>query len=183
MITEDDITPCRPATGGCELTNLAQATAFEPGGQEVAGDQATATVTVQQPAAELALAKRTVSKGPFRVGDKVKYAYTVTNTGNTVLHGVLVRDDHITGVTCATAVLDPGESTTCHGSYTVARADLQDCHKAPKGYGKGTDGCKVCTVTNTATAAGVGPNGHQAVSEAAEATITVTTKKPSHHGS
>ncbi|MEW2619830.1 Ig-like domain repeat protein [Streptomyces sp. NPDC048106] len=181
VITEADITPCRPVAGGCALTNLAQATAFEPGGQEVASDQATATVTVrQQQAAGLTLAKRVVSQGPFRVGDQVRYAYTVTNTGDTELTDVLVRDDHVTHVTCDSTTLAAGRSTTCHGTYTIARADLQDCRKDTKGYGKGED-CEVCRVTNTATAAGTDPNGHQVVSEPARATITVTTKSTSHH--
>ncbi|MYQ98582.1 Ig-like domain repeat protein [Streptomyces sp. SID6139] len=182
VISEADITPCEPAVGGCALTNLAQATAFEPAGQEVASEQVTATITVQQrQAAALTLAKRVVSSGPFQVGDTVEYAYTVTDTGGTTLHDVTVHDDHIAHVTCDATTLAPGESTTCHGSHTLARADLQDCHKAAKGYGDGKGDCEVCTVTNTATATANDPSGHQVASAPARATVTVTTESSAHH--
>ncbi|MEW2624212.1 Ig-like domain repeat protein, partial [Streptomyces sp. NPDC048106] len=178
-ISQADITPCQPATGGCTLTNLAQATAFDPSGPEVASDQATATITVQQqqPAAELTLAKRVVSRGPFKVGDRVEYAYTVTNTGGTTLHNVTVTDNLVTHVTCATTTLAPGESTTCHGTYTVTKTDLIPCKKTTKGGGYGNGKGVCCQVTNTAHATATDPDGNQVTSNQATATIQVTAGK------
>ncbi|MFF2007639.1 Ig-like domain repeat protein [Streptomyces sp. NPDC058195] len=180
VITEADITPCEQVTGGCELTNLAQATALEPTGQEVASEQATAAVTVeQQPRTSgLTLAKRVASQGPFQVGDTVRYAYTVTNTGDTTLTGVTVHDNHVTQVTCGATTLAPGASTTCQGSHVITRTNLQDCHPATKKDGHGSGGTEVCSATNTATAAGTAPDGHHVVSQPARATITVTAKHP-----
>ncbi|NDK29323.1 DUF11 domain-containing protein [Streptomyces sp. TR1341] len=181
IITVADITPCQPANDGCALTNLAQATAFEPSGLEVASEQATATITVQQqqPTAELTLAKRVVSQGPFRVGDQVRYTYTITNTGNTTLHNVSVTDNLVTAVTCETTTLAPGESTTCHGAYTITKADLTSCKKTAKGgdYGYGAGKGVCCQVTNTAHATGTDPDGNQVTSNQATATIQVTAGK------
>ena len=173
MITEADITPCRPAVGGCLLTNLAQATAFEPTGQEVASEQATATITVRrQQAAELTLAKRVVSPGPFRVGDRVVYAYTVTDTGDTALHDVAVTDDLVTSVTCDTTTLAAGASTTCHGTYTVTGTHVTPCAKSA-GYSGGTGGEGCCEITNTAHATATDPQGDRITSNRATATIQV----------
>ncbi|MFC7863359.1 Ig-like domain repeat protein [Streptomyces murinus] len=173
VIAEADITPCRPAVGGCLLTNLAQATAFEPTGQEVASEQATATITVRrQQAAELTLAKRVVTPGPFRAGDRVVYAYTVTNTGDAALHDVAVTDDLVAPVTCATTTLAAGASTTCHGTYTVTRADVTPCAKSP-GYGGGPGGAGCCEITNTAHATATDPQGDRITSNRATATIQV----------
>ncbi|MFE6100820.1 Ig-like domain repeat protein [Streptomyces laurentii] len=186
-ITAADINPCRPVTGGCALTNLAHATALAPDAQETVGGQATATITVQQeqpPVSGLRLAKRVVTEGPFEVGDTVEYAYTVTNTGDTELADVTVTDDKIATVTCDSATLAAGASTTCSGSHTIAAADLQDCEGTGHGYGKGNGngngkgngydgGGEVCSVTNTATAKATGPSDQQVVSDPARATISV----------
>ncbi|MFE7469304.1 Ig-like domain repeat protein [Streptomyces sp. NPDC057499] len=178
-ITESSITPCHPAGDDCALTNLAQATAFEPTGQEVGSEQATATVTVQKPtpsATGLTLTKKVASKGPFRVGDKVQYTYTVTDTGDTDLDDVTVSDNRITTVTCDDTSLTPGQSTTCHGTYTVTEASVTPCEKAGERGGdpdKGGDGATPCTVTNTATAAATAPNDDRVTSNKATATITV----------
>ncbi|MEW2624211.1 Ig-like domain repeat protein [Streptomyces sp. NPDC048106] len=176
-ITEADITPCQPATGGCLLTNLAQATAVEPSGLEVASEQATATITVQQqqPTTELTLAKRVVSRGPFKVGDTVEYAYTVTNTGDATLHNVTVTDDLVPTVTCDTTSLAPGASTTCHGTYTITTTHLAPCKKTAKDGGYGNGVC--CQVTNTAHATATGPGGNRVTSNQATATIQVTAGK------
>jgi hypothetical protein len=140
------------------------------------------TVTIEQaPVASLALEKRVQTPGPFKVGDKVDYSYAVTNTGNTELRDVVVRDDRVTTVTCTSTMLEAGHSTTCHGSFTITRADTQKCHPAKKAFDQGGGGRKVCSITNTAIAAGIEPTGRQVVSEPARATITVTVKKKRRH--
>ncbi|WP_285566604.1 hypothetical protein OG521_03565 [Streptomyces sp. NBC_01463] len=63
----------------------------------------------------------------YRAGDEVTYTYTVTNTGPQELTGIGVTDDHVTGVSCGATTLapagDPGDSTTCTGTYTVTDQD------------------------------------------------------------
>ncbi|MFF2960908.1 right-handed parallel beta-helix repeat-containing protein [Streptomyces sp. NPDC057963] len=128
----------------------------------------------------IALKKRVVTPGPYTVGKKVQYSYTVTNTGSTDLHGVLVRDNRVTKVTCDATTLAPGASTTCRGTYTITQADADACKKTRAGGGDG----KLCPVTNVAVAAGTDPQGNQVASEPAEVTIDISKPrppKPPHH--
>ncbi|MEU7025043.1 Ig-like domain repeat protein, partial [Streptomyces sp. NPDC046203] len=163
-LTQADITPCQPAAGGgCEVTNLAQATATGPGGQEAASEQATATITVQQQEVSgLTLAKRADSAGPFEVGDTVTYTYTVTNTGDAAVHGLTVTDDRVADVDCGTTTLAAGQSTTCHGTYVVTEDDATcgprgNGGRGDGGYGGGHGG--TCPVTNTAQATATDTQG------------------------
>jgi uncharacterized repeat protein (TIGR01451 family) len=71
-----------------------------------------------------------VVAGPFKVGDTVDYSYTVTDTGNTELHNVMVRDNLAAEVACEATALAPGQSTTCHGRHTITKADVTPCKKA-----------------------------------------------------
>ncbi|MFY4717281.1 DUF7507 domain-containing protein [Streptomyces sp. LaBMicrA B280] len=183
VITEADITPCQPDAGGCALTNLAQATAFEPGGREVASEQDAATITVQRPqppTAELHLTKRVASQGPFQAGDQVRYAYTVANTGDTALHDVTVTDDRVAHVTCDATALTPGQSTTCHGTYTVAECETAKARGGADGYGDGDNGVS-CEITNTAHATAADPQGVQVTSNRATATIRVNSGSEDDH--
>ncbi|MFI0939222.1 hypothetical protein [Streptomyces sp. NPDC021020] len=63
----------------------------------------------------------------YKAGDEVTYTYTVTNTGPELLTSLTVDDDRVTGVTCESTDLapagQPGDSTTCTGTYTVTDAD------------------------------------------------------------
>ncbi|MGW3267153.1 DUF7507 domain-containing protein [Streptomyces sp. NPDC001056] len=85
--------------------------------------------------------KQVETPGPYSVGQTVTYRYTVRNTGGVELTGVAVHDDHVQNITCESTTLapaeEPGDSTTCTGTYTITAAD-------------GTAG----SVTNTATASG-----------------------------
>ncbi|MFG2111457.1 Ig-like domain repeat protein [Streptomyces sp. NPDC048718] len=180
-ITAADITPCEPANGGCALTNLAQATAFEPDGHEVASEQATATLTVQQQEVSgLTLAKRADATGPFQVGDSVDYTYTVTNSGDSALSSVAVTDDRVADVDCGTTTLAAGASTTCHGTYTVTEADAS-C--GPRGSGDGGygDHGTTCPVTNTAHATATDAEGATVTSNTATATIRVSSGNGGGH--
>ncbi|GAA3017080.1 hypothetical protein GCM10010519_53720 [Streptomyces lactacystinicus] len=139
------------------VTNTAQAEATGPQGQTVVSPIAQVTLQVVG-VARLDLRKQADSAGPFHVGDTVPYTYTVTNTGNTTLNNLTVSDDHVQAVTCDRTGLDAGESTTCHGSYTVTAADAQAGH-----------------VTNTAHANGTDPQGQNVQSPPARATVQVVT--------
>ncbi|MFG2112171.1 Ig-like domain repeat protein [Streptomyces sp. NPDC048718] len=172
-ITTADITPCEPADGGCALTNLAQATAYQLSGTEVASEQATATITVQrQGVSGLTLAKRADSAGPFQAGDTVDYTYTVTNTGDSAVHGLTVTDDRVADVDCGTTTLAAGASTTCHGTYTVTEADAT-CTRGGADGGYGGHGT-TCPVTNTAHATATDTAGDTVTSDTATATIRVS---------
>ncbi|OKI99106.1 DUF7507 domain-containing protein [Kitasatospora sp. CB01950] len=137
------------------VTNSAHAEGTDPQGQGVTSPPGEATVPVAG-IAELTIQKTADSAGPFHVGDTVSYTYTVTNTGTAVVNALSVADDHVVSVTCAATTLNPGASTTCHGSYVVTAADVTAGH-----------------VTNTAHAEGTDPQGQTVTSPPAEATVPV----------
>ncbi|MEU1286140.1 LPXTG cell wall anchor domain-containing protein [Kitasatospora sp. NPDC005856] len=139
------------------VTNTARAAATGPQGQEVVSPIDHVTLPVVG-VAKLDLTKRADSAGPYHVGETVLYRYTVTNSGTTVVDDITVTDDHVPSVSCDRTTLDPGQSTTCHGSYTVTDADAQAGH-----------------VTNTAHANGTDPQGRPVQSPPADATVTVGT--------
>ncbi|MFJ8444311.1 COG1361 S-layer family protein [Kitasatospora griseola] len=137
------------------VTNTAHANGTDPDGQEVKSPPDEATVPVVGEAV-LSIEKTADSAGPFHVGDTVSYTYTVTNTGTAAVHNLTVTDDHVASVTCDATTLNPGQSTTCHGTYVVTAADVQAGH-----------------VTNTAHAEGTDPEGQTVLSPPGEATVPV----------
>ncbi|HTU14972.1 MAG TPA: DUF11 domain-containing protein [Solirubrobacterales bacterium] len=65
------------------------------------------------------------------IGEQVTYTFQVENTGNVTLNSVGVNDSQTAPagaldgpVTCLDTSLDPGDTTTCTGTYTVTGADL-----------------------------------------------------------
>ena len=82
------------------------------------------------------------------VGDKINYAFTVTNTGNVTLTGITVTDPKLVApngsISGGPITLAPGASdaTTFTGSYTLTLTDIN-----------------AGTFTNTATATGNPPTG------------------------
>ncbi|MEU8543495.1 Ig-like domain repeat protein [Streptomyces sp. NPDC048717] len=146
----------------------------------------TVTVLTPEPGASLGLTKEAVSTGPFEAGDTVEYTYTATNTGEEPLSSVTVTDDRVTDVDCEDATLTPGESTTCHGTYTVTEADTvcgpRDSGsngRGDGGYGGGHGG--TCPVTNTAQAAATDTRGDTITSNTATATIQVSGENVGGH--
>ncbi len=81
------------------------------------------------------------------------------NTGGTRLNDITVHDDRVTDITCEATSLapaeEPGDTTTCTGTYTITAAD-------------GTAG----SVTNTATVTGT-TDGETVTSPETEATLPV----------
>jgi hypothetical protein len=100
---------------------------------------------VQAPARPALALVKTATPGRAAVGTKVRYTFTVTNTGNDTLHDVTVLERAFTGsgllpvVRCpaAAAELPPGGSVACTAAYVITAKD------AAAG-----------TVDNTATARG-----------------------------
>jgi uncharacterized repeat protein (TIGR01451 family) len=184
-----------PATGDGNLRN-----SVTPGtGGTCAGASACAThvtvVTTPPQDSSLTLRKRVESDGPFSVGDRVEYSYTVTNTGDTELDAVAVEDDLVSPVDCDDTTLAPNESTTCEGTYEITEDSLENCDPSTvpgmrggdgggygedgdgngngNGNGGGGNGGRTCRITNTATATGTDPSGDTVTSGSARATITV----------
>ena len=77
-----------------------------------------------------------------KLGDKVVYSYTVTNTGNTPLTNVMVADSKVGAPPCGSTTLAAGGHTTCTASYTVTQADID-----------------AGSVFNSATAGATSPSG------------------------
>lgn len=126
--------------------------------EEVVSEPDQASILVG--AARLHLTKRVVSRGPFFTGSAVHYEYTVKNTGPQVLHDIVIQDSHVARITCERTTLEPGESTTCRGTYRVRHVDF-----------------RAGSVRNTAQAFGIENNGDIFQSNFASAFIRVE-KKP-----
>ncbi|MFJ2897831.1 hypothetical protein ACIO87_23435 [Streptomyces sp. NPDC087218] len=100
----------------------------------------------------------------YEVGEKVEYTYTVTNTGPQQLTDLTIVDSRVapTDVNCDATVLapagQPGDSTTCTGTYTVTAADAE--------HG---------SVTNVATAHGRS-GGRDVESEPDDVTVLVASQ-------
>ncbi|MBD0709608.1 hypothetical protein BU197_14805 [Streptomyces sp. CBMA291] len=160
-----------PDTGDRRLRNTV--TPGTEGRCVAAGRCATDVPVIVPPPAEssLALSKRVVTQGPFEVGDRVDYAYTVTNTGDTLLTDISVSDDRVSTVTCDATRLTPGETTTCRGSYVITADALTDCRPAAGGR-------ETCIVVNIATVTGDDPSGEPVTGGPARAVVMVTRGEP-----
>ncbi|MGN6274214.1 MAG: DUF7507 domain-containing protein [Protaetiibacter sp.] len=112
--------------GDGAIVNRAVAVADAPGGAPVRSSVAAASVPVAAPG--LAIEKSAAfadddGDGMAGVGEIATFTFVVTNTGNTVLSGVEVRDPRI-GVTLPIGVLEVGASVTVTADYLVTEADI-----------------------------------------------------------
>lgn len=90
------------------------------------------TISVQPPSggggnSNLSLSKSANPTTYSYAGQVITYTYTLTNTGTTPLTApYTVSDNKVTNVNCsgATSPLNPGQSTTCTGTYTITQSDL-----------------------------------------------------------
>lgn len=114
------------------VTNVATATGTDPEGNPVE-TEATTTVTTEEAASSLGVAKTIVSTPAdgkaYAEGETVKFEVAVTNTGNQTLKNVKVVDK-LAGAVLAQGESDlieslaPGASATLHYSYTITADDL-----------------------------------------------------------
>lgn len=122
------------------------------------------TVSSERPLPLLELTKTADDTRTYRPGDTVDYTYTVTNTTGVPVTDLVIDDDLIDDVSCESTTLapagEPGDATTCTGTYTVTEAD-------------GERG----SVTNNATA-----TGSDGTIDSATATVTVTTEPACNGG-
>ncbi|MET3962198.1 putative repeat protein (TIGR01451 family) [Marmoricola sp. OAE513] len=136
------------------VKNAATATGTPPTGSPVTTPPDTTTTPVVQSAA-LTVDKKVASiadvngNGKTDAGDKITYAFDVTNAGNVSLTGISVSDVLVAPagpavtVTCPKGTLAAGESMTCTATaYTVTAADVN-----------------AGAVKNSATATGTPPTG------------------------
>ena len=147
-----------------EYVNTAKATGSTTPGDPVESNEDEAKVKLGTPKLELKKAVQD-KKDSYKVGEKVTYVFTVTNTGKLTLSNIKVDDEMLkeanVDVTCEETTLAPGASTTCtSGEYTVTEAD-------------GVAG----EVVNTAEATASTPTGKQVKSNEDKAKIKV--EKPS----
>ncbi|MGL5811402.1 MAG: beta strand repeat-containing protein, partial [Nocardioides sp.] len=135
-----------------QVINTATASGTPPGG----GDPVTAEDTVATPIASeptIALDKTAGAPSGNSAGDTIAYEFLVTNTGNVTLSDVTVTDTQVTGITCPTATLAPGESMTCTATYTLTQVDVDAGVVASPATATGTPptGPDVTAVDDTAT--------------------------------
>ncbi|MDP1622768.1 MAG: T9SS type A sorting domain-containing protein [Bacteroidales bacterium] len=131
------------------FTNVATANGTPPFGADVtATDDDTQALT---PASSISMTKtgtlHTDVVAPNTVanaGDQITYTFTVTNTGNTTLTGVVITDPLVTVSGLPIASLAPGatDNSTFTAVYTLTQADID-----------------AGTFTNVATATGTPPYG------------------------
>tara|TARA_R110000868_G_scaffold822_2_gene6104 strand:- start:5660 stop:15532 length:9873 start_codon:yes stop_codon:yes gene_type:complete len=99
------------------------------------------TPTAQNSA--ITLVKTASVGGTGSLGDDIIYTFTVTNTGEVALTGVVI-EDALTGsadLTVSPSTLAPGEVGTATASYTITQLDIDAGH-----------------VSNTATVTGIAPS-------------------------
>ncbi|MFD5424383.1 Ig-like domain-containing protein [Streptomyces sp. NPDC127084] len=110
------------------VTNAARATGTPPTGPALTAESVFLVTAQHNPVISV-----TKSASPGMVtaaGQRVDYAYTVTNTGNVTLTEVGVSETEFSGsgpdpaVTCPQDPLAPGSSTVCTAVYTVTEADM-----------------------------------------------------------
>ncbi len=142
------------------LVNIATASATDGQGRIVTG-QASASVEILRPAISLT---KTAEPVILLCGGTVTYTYTVTNTGNTALSGILVNDNltgeatYQSGDSDGDGTLDVGETWIFTSTYTVSE----------------TDGS---SVVNTATVTGSDPIGRVVIAEAS-ASVSILIIEP-----
>jgi uncharacterized repeat protein (TIGR01451 family) len=135
------------------VTNTATASGTPPSGPVVSDesgnaiDDDTATITPISQSPALAVTKSASAiadvdnNGPDS-GDRITYTFAVSNPGNVTLSSIGVSDPKVGPVNCAVTSLSPAQSTSCSAIYVLTQADVD-----------------AGQVQNSATAAGIAPNG------------------------
>jgi uncharacterized repeat protein (TIGR01451 family) len=158
-VTQDDVD-----AGG--VSDSATASGVDTQGAQSEPSAASAvTVPAAAPAPAVSLTKTATvdpaaDQNAVQVGDRISYAYRVTNAGNVTLISVAVSDPSAGNVTCPTPAapgLAPGASETCTADdpHPVTQVDIDNGG-----------------VTDTATATGIDTQGNQSPTSS-PATVTV----------
>ncbi|GAB2588407.1 hypothetical protein GCM10009593_29220 [Microlunatus antarcticus] len=147
------------------VANTATVTARTPAGT-TASSNASSTSTPTSTVATLALTKTagapvdTNGNGRVDAGDRVAYAFAVTNTGAVTQTAVAISDPKVGATSCPSTTLAPGATTTCTTTapYTITQADVNSG-----------------SVGNTATATGRTPAGATTSSNASSTATPTST--------
>ncbi|MGQ0801345.1 MAG: DUF7507 domain-containing protein, partial [Pseudomarimonas sp.] len=87
-------------------------------------DSAVATVVVAA-APAISVVKSAGIPSGNTAGSTIAYSFLVTNTGNTVLTGIVVNDAQLdAAAVCLTTTLAPTATTTCTGTHTLTQAEV-----------------------------------------------------------
>ncbi|SFH11335.1 conserved repeat domain-containing protein/gliding motility-associated C-terminal domain-containing protein, partial [Algoriphagus hitonicola] len=122
-----------------EVTNTAYATT-EYGDDTVTSNEDSATAVLQLDEPSITITNDADRATFGNVGEVITYSYVVTNNGDVTLTNVIVIDP-LTGTETNIGTLEPGESKTVTGTYTVTSEDFV------RGF-----------IENTATATGTAPD-------------------------
>ena len=104
------------------VVNVATVSGRPPSGPLVTGIDAVTTPISPEPAVTLDKAAGTPSGNT--AGSTISYTFVVTNTGNVTLTTLAVSDPLLGTVSCPTATLAPGASTTCTATYALKQSDV-----------------------------------------------------------
>ncbi len=94
--------------------------------------------------------------GRVDAGDTISYSFLLTNVGTLTLSSLSVADPLTAAPTCPVTSLAPGAQTTCTADYVITAGDVE-----------------TGSVTNTATAAAVRPDGQLVLTDP-DSTVTPT---------
>ena len=149
-------------------------TAATVGTDQDGGVQPTATATrttpiASAPALTLAKTGTLATGGTGKVGDRIDYGFTATNSGNVTLTGVAIADPRAglsalvygTWPTGTTGRLLPGQSVTATASYLITQADVD-----------------AGSVRNTATVTGRSPTGTTATGTSPQVSVPTVAAAP-----
>lgn len=146
------------------VDNRAQAQGETKPGKPVVSDPAEATSVPTGEITSSVSVLKTLSQEPatWKAGQAVGFHFLVTNTGVTtlrnvgVVEGAFTGTGALTGLTCApVAYLTPGGTYECEASYSLTQADVD-----------------AGTVSNTASASAVSPEGAGVTGEDSTATVS-----------
>ncbi|MCC6496795.1 MAG: DUF11 domain-containing protein [Propionibacteriaceae bacterium] len=139
------------------VVNTASVAGNPPAGGPVTDSDSVTTTIPASPA--LTLDKQSGTPSGSLAGSTIAYAFVVSNTGNVTLDSVGITDVKVGTVTCASATLAPGASTTCGATYVLTQADVDSGHVANSATASGTPpvGAPVTAVDSTDTAISAGP--------------------------
>ncbi len=119
LITTYEVTEADMAAGS--VTNVANATAKDPSGNDVSASGETSSRT-EEISSSLKVVK-TAANGTYAAGDAVEYTITVTNTGNVSVSDIKVVDEK-TGLN-ETVNLARGEEKVFTTTYKVTEEDIK----------------------------------------------------------
>ncbi|MDN4613108.1 hypothetical protein P5G50_01475 [Leifsonia sp. F6_8S_P_1B] len=145
------------------VVNVATATGKAPDGSTVPTGPAQATVPLDgRPALTLEKTGALAAGATGKAGDKVAFAFTVTNSGAQTVTGVSIADQ-LAGLSAITytwpgavGTLAPGQKASATATYTLTQADVD-----------------AGSVKNVATATGKDPNGSNVDAPPAEVVVPV----------